>query len=72
VRHIAINGQKRERQTRGGYGLSIMRRTDAVLLIRRPANDDRTLKAHLFRAIEKALYASQDAQEQFASEMEDA
>lgn len=70
VKHIAISGQKRERETRGGYGLSIMKRTDAVLLIRRPANDDRTFKAHLFRAIEKALYADKGAQERFASEME--
>ena len=70
VKHIAISGQKRERQTLKGYSLTIMKRTDAVLLIRRPANDDRTFKAHLFRAIEKALYASQDAQERFASEME--
>lgn len=70
VKHIAINGQKRERQMRGGYELSIMKRTDAVLLIRRPANDDRTFTAHLFRKIEKALYASRDAQERFASEME--
>lgn len=70
VKHIAISGQKRERETRGGYGLSIMKRTDAVLLIRRPANDDRTFKAHLFRKIEAALYASRDAQDCFASELE--
>lgn len=70
VKHIAINGQKRERQTLKGYSLTIMKRTDAVLLIRQPANDDRTLKAHLFRAIEKALYADKGAQERFASEME--
>jgi hypothetical protein len=71
VKHIAINGQKRERQTLKGYSLSVMKRTDAVLLLPMPAKDSQTFKAHLFRAIEKALYASQDAAERFASELED-
>lgn len=70
VKHIAINGQKRERQMRGGYELSFIKRTNAVLLLPRPAKDDRTFKAHLFRAIEKALYASSEAAERFAREME--
>lgn len=72
VKCLAIEGTKRERQTLNGYGLSIMKRTDAVLLIRRPASDDRTFKAHLFRAIETALYASEHARETFQSELEDA
>ncbi len=70
VKHIAINGQKRERQTVGGYGLSVMKRTDAVLLLPMPAKDCQTFKAHLFRKIEAALYASEDAKERFASELE--
>ena len=72
VKHIAINGQKRERQTLKGYSLTIMKRTDAVLLIRWPAKDDQTFRAHLFRRIEEALYASRDAAERFADEMENA
>lgn len=70
VKHLAISGQKRERQMRGGYELSFMKRAPAVLLIRRPASDDRTFTAHLFRKIETALYASREAKEWFASEME--
>lgn len=72
VKSLAINGQKRERQTLKGYSLSIMKRTDAVLLIRWPAKDDQSFRAHLFRRIEEALYASRDAQERFASELENA
>lgn len=70
VKHIAVNGQKREREYRGGYALSIMKRTDAVMQLPMPAKDDRTFKAHLFRKIENALYASREAQEHFASELE--
>jgi hypothetical protein len=70
VKHIAINGQKRERQTLKGYSLSIMKRTDAVLLLPWPATDATTFKARLFRKIEAALYASQDARERFAGELE--
>jgi hypothetical protein len=72
VKCLAIEGTKRERQTLNGYRLSIMKTRDAVLLIRRPASEDRTFKAHLFRAIETALYASEHARECFASELEDA
>ena len=70
VKHIAINGQKRERQTLKGYSLSVMKRTDVVLLLTLPAKDCQTFKAHLFRKIEAALYASEDAKERFASELE--
>lgn len=70
VKHIAVNGQKRERRSIYGYGLTIPKRTDAVLLLPMPAKDDRTFKAHLFRKIETALYASREAQEHFASELE--
>jgi hypothetical protein len=72
VKHIAIDGAKRERQVVKGYALSIMKRTDAMLLLRMPAKDDQTFTAHLFRKIEAALYASRDAQERFANEMENA
>lgn len=72
VKHIAISGQKRERQTLKGYSLTIMKRTDAVLLLALPAKDDRTFKAHLFRRIEAALYASSDAAEWFQNEVENA
>jgi hypothetical protein len=70
VKCLAIEGVKRERQTLNGYSLSIMKTRDAVLLIRRPAGDDRTFRAHLFRKLETAIYASEDAQERFASELE--
>lgn len=72
VKHIAINGVKREREYRGGYGFSVMKRTDVVMLLPMPAKDEQAFKAHMFRKIEAALYASRDAQERFASEMEDA
>lgn len=72
VKHIAITGQKRERQTIKGYSLTIMKRTDAVLMLPWPATDCQTFKARLFRKIEAALYASQDAAERFANEMENA
>jgi len=75
VRHIAINGQKRERKqlrTSEGFWFTHAERTDAVLLLTMPAKDCQTFKAHLFRAIEKALYASVDAAERFSSELEDA
>ncbi|TPN03838.1 hypothetical protein FJ973_29795 [Mesorhizobium sp. B2-1-3] len=72
VKAVAIRGEKRQQETRNGYRLSIMKRTDAVLLIRRPANDDRTFQAHLFRKIADALYASEHARETFQSELEDA
>ncbi|TGQ11195.1 hypothetical protein EN858_14830 [Mesorhizobium sp. M4B.F.Ca.ET.215.01.1.1] len=70
VKNIAINGQKRERQTLKGYSLTVMKRTDAVLLLPWPAKDNTTFKARLFRKIESALYASQDARERFAGELE--
>lgn len=70
VKTLAISGQKRERERIGGYSLSIMKRTPAVLLMRRPAGDDRTFQAHLFRKIEAALYASEEAREWFAGEIE--
>jgi hypothetical protein len=70
VNHLAIEGQKRERQTLKGYALTIRKRTDAVLLLRWPAKDDQTFQAHLFRHIEAALYASEDAAERFTSELE--
>lgn len=70
VKHIAINGQKRERQTLKGYSLSVMKRTDAVLMLPWPAKDNTSFKARLFRKIEDALYASQDARERFAGELE--
>lgn len=72
VKHIAVNGQKRERQTLKGYSLTIMKRTDAVLLLTWPAQDSTTFKARLFRKLEAALYASRDAAERFAHELEDA
>lgn len=71
VKHIAVNGTMRQRQFRGGYELSIMKRVDAVMQIPRPAPDDRTFRGHLFRKIADALYASPEAQEHFQSEMED-
>lgn len=70
VKHITVNGTMRQRQFRGGYELLIMKRVDAVMQLPLPAKDDRTFKAHMFRKIEAALYASRDAQERFASEME--
>ncbi|RUW04021.1 hypothetical protein [Mesorhizobium sp. M1A.F.Ca.IN.020.04.1.1] len=70
VKHIAIDGQKRERQTLKGYSLSVMKRTDAALLLPWPAKDNTSFKARLFRKIEAALYASQDARERFAGELE--
>ncbi|RWO34774.1 MAG: hypothetical protein EOS10_00275 [Mesorhizobium sp.] len=70
VKHIAVDGVKRERERVGGYGMSILKRTDVVMLLPMPARDERTFKAHLFRKIEAALYASRDAAEHFAKEME--
>jgi hypothetical protein len=72
VKHLAVNGVMRERERVGGYGLSNMKRKDVPLLLPMPAKDDWTFKAHLFRKLEKALYASLDAAEKFASELEDA
>lgn len=72
VKFLTVNGVKRERETRGGYGLTIRKTTEVVLCLTRPAKDDRTFKAHLFRKLETALYASRDAQERFAHELEDA
>lgn len=70
VKHLAVNGVKREREYRGGYGLSIMKRTDVVMHLTKPAKDCQTFQAHLFRKIEAALYASSDAAERFQSEVE--
>lgn len=73
VKNIAVNGVKRERKnarTSEGFWFTHTERTDAVMILPMPAKDDRTFKAHLFRKIEAALYASRDAQERFASEME--
>lgn len=71
VKTIAIQGVKRERQSIGGYGLTIAKRIPSVLLLRRPATDDRTFTAHLFRRLEATLYASEHAKEHFAAELED-
>lgn len=71
VRFLVVNGMRRERQRRGGYDLSIMKRTEAPLMLRMPAKDNSTFKAHLFRKIENALYASEHAIEHFAAELED-
>lgn len=71
VRHISVNGQKRERQTLNGYSLSVMKRVEAVMQLPRPAPDDRTFRGHLFRKIADALYASREAAEHFANELED-
>ncbi|TRD03825.1 hypothetical protein FJV76_14415 [Mesorhizobium sp. WSM4303] len=70
VKSIAIQGVKRERQTIGGYGLTIPKRIEDVMLLRRPAPDNQSFAAHLFRRLESTLYASEHAREQFASELE--
>ncbi len=71
VKHLAINGVKRERERVGGYGLTILKRTDVAMLLTMPAKDCQTFKAHLFRKIEAALYVNREAGELWASEMED-
>lgn len=72
VKHIAVNGVKREREFRSSYGLSIRKRTDVVMHLTRPAKDCQTFQAHLFRKLEAALYASSHTAETFAAELEDA
>jgi len=72
VRSLAVAGQRRERQNLKGYSLSVMKRTDAVVLLTMPAKDDRSFRAHLFRKLESALYASRDAQEWFQAELDEA
>jgi hypothetical protein len=71
VKTVALSGVMRERERIGGYGLTILKRKPTALLLRRPAKDDRTFAAHLFRRIEDALYASEDAREKWLSEVED-
>lgn len=71
VKTIAIQGVKRERQSIGGYGLTIPKRIPSVMLLRRPATDDRTFTAHLFRRLEATLYDSEHAKEYFAAELGD-
>ncbi len=69
VKHITLRG---ERQVKIGPLLTLNRWEKSRTQLYRPSNDCRTFSAHLFRAIETALYRSRDAQEAWNSELEDA
>lgn len=66
VKHITINGTRGYRLSPGGVRWP----ESGVLALPLPARDDRTFKAHLFRALETALYESKGASEFFQREME--
>ena len=71
VKHIAIKGRRRQKAWRP-YGYQYWSYEDAFVSLPRPASDDRTFKAHLFRKIEARLYEDENAKAAWASEWEDA
>lgn len=71
VKSIALRGRRRERRYRP-YGLMIWHWKDSWDHLPRPARDDRTFKAHLFRALEARIYEDDVAKAAWAEELEDA
>lgn len=71
VKHIVLRGDRFERNPIQ-FGLRIRKRVPGFMALTRPAKDDRTFNAHLFRAIEQAIYADETAQAAWANEMESA
>lgn len=69
VRHIILRG---DRFVSMPSALRPGRRSrvPGFMALTRPAKDDRTLIAHLFRAIETAIYANETAAATWANEME--
>lgn len=72
VKGIVLRGRRRER-THRPYGYSpLYRWKNSVERLDKPAADDRTFKAHLFRKLEAAIYEDEVAKAAWASELEDA
>lgn len=69
VRHIVLRGDRFERN-QIKFGLRIRKRVPGFMALTRPAKDDSTFQAHLFRAIEARLYEDETAQAAWANEME--
>ncbi len=69
VKHIILRG---DRFTAAPSALRPGRRArvPGFMALTRPAKDDRTFNAHLFRAIEARLYDDETAQAAWANEME--
>jgi hypothetical protein len=71
VKHIVLRGDRISAQPsalRPGRKV----RAPGFMALPRPASDDRTFKAHLFRKIELALYRDEVAAAAWANELEDA
>ncbi|RUU80483.1 hypothetical protein [Mesorhizobium sp. M7A.F.Ca.MR.362.00.0.0] len=69
VRHIVLRGDRfvsMPSALRPGRKA----RVPGFMALTRPAKDDSTFQAHLFRAIELAIYADETAQAAWANEME--
>lgn len=71
VKHIALKGRRR-RQAYRPYGFRYWDYRDSYEALPRPASDDRTFKAHLFRALEARIYEDEVAKAVWTSELEDA
>lgn len=69
VKHIVLTGDRREKI---GPLMTLKRRKPSKLHLYRPNREMRTFTAHLFRAIEEALYAHEPAIEAWQAELEDA
>lgn len=70
VAHIALRGDRFIAQP-SALRPDRRQRVPGYLALTPPAKDCRTFAAHLFRAIETALYASEAAAAAWAAEMED-
>lgn len=71
VKHIVLRGDRIERNP-VRFGLCIRKRVPGFLALTRPAKDNLSFHAHLFRALEARLYEDETAQAAWANEMEDA
>lgn len=69
VKHIVLTGDRREKI---GPLMTLKRRKPSKLHLYRPNREMRTFQAHLFRAIEEAIYVYQPAKDAWQAELEDA
>lgn len=69
VKHIVLRGDRFDKHALR-FGLQIRKRIPGFMALTRPAKDDRTFKAHLFRALESRLYEDETAKAAWADQME--
>ncbi|MBZ9922684.1 hypothetical protein LB579_34060, partial [Mesorhizobium sp. BR1-1-7] len=71
IKHIVLRGDRIERNPIR-FGLRIRKRVPGFLALTRPAKDNQSFHAHLFRALEARLYEDETAKAVWADQMESA